>query len=258
VTWSRRGHRRDGQGPARRGRRPGRLPARRLPAERAAGRDAEEDARRVGRQADASCSSWSWTRTKWSGGCPAAGPAAAASGSGTCCTTRPPAGICDDCGGELFQRDDDSEEDVIRHRLEVYNRADLAADRLLRRRGHPDRHRRDRPGGRDHQPGAGRAAPVRALTRLDVAARERLGGGAVGMRLGREPAIEIKTPEQIERMRAAGLVVARTLRTLAEAVGPRASPPPSSTRSPSARSGRPGRCPRSSATTGTRRRSARR
>ena len=34
----------------------------------------------------------------------------------------PPArtGICDDCGGELFQRDDDKE-DVIRHRLEVYN-----------------------------------------------------------------------------------------------------------------------------------------
>lgn len=27
--------------------------------------------------------------------------------------------ICDDCGGELFQRDDDKEE-VIRHRLEVY------------------------------------------------------------------------------------------------------------------------------------------
>ena len=33
----------------------------------------------------------------------------------------PPArdGICDDCGGELFQRDDDTEE-TIRHRLEVY------------------------------------------------------------------------------------------------------------------------------------------
>jgi adenylate kinase len=28
-------------------------------------------------------------------------------------------GICDDCGGELFQRDDDSE-GTIRHRLEVY------------------------------------------------------------------------------------------------------------------------------------------
>ncbi|MBO0821295.1 MAG: adenylate kinase [Nocardiopsaceae bacterium] len=28
-------------------------------------------------------------------------------------------GVCDNCGGELFQRDDDKEE-VIRHRLEVY------------------------------------------------------------------------------------------------------------------------------------------
>jgi adenylate kinase len=34
----------------------------------------------------------------------------------------PPArqGICDDCGGKLFQRDDDKEE-TIRHRLEVYH-----------------------------------------------------------------------------------------------------------------------------------------
>ncbi len=28
--------------------------------------------------------------------------------------------ICDDCGGELFQRDDDKEE-VIRHRIVVYD-----------------------------------------------------------------------------------------------------------------------------------------
>ena len=28
-------------------------------------------------------------------------------------------GFCDDCGGELFQRDDDHEE-TIRHRLDVY------------------------------------------------------------------------------------------------------------------------------------------
>ena len=28
-------------------------------------------------------------------------------------------GVCDDCGGELFQRDDDAEE-TVRHRLEVY------------------------------------------------------------------------------------------------------------------------------------------
>jgi len=36
-------------------------------------------------------------------------------------TFAPPSrpGICDDCGGELFQRDDDREE-TIRHRLEVY------------------------------------------------------------------------------------------------------------------------------------------
>ena len=36
-------------------------------------------------------------------------------------TFDPPAhpGVCDDCGGELFQRDDDREE-TIRHRLEVY------------------------------------------------------------------------------------------------------------------------------------------
>jgi adenylate kinase len=35
----------------------------------------------------------------------------------------PPArpGLCDDCGGELFQRDDDREE-TIRHRLDVYQK----------------------------------------------------------------------------------------------------------------------------------------
>jgi methionyl aminopeptidase len=40
------------------------------------------------------------------------------------------------------------------------------------------------------------------------------------MRLRRDRAIEIKTPEQFARMRAAGLVVAHTLRVLAEAVRP--------------------------------------
>ena len=30
-------------------------------------------------------------------------------------------GICDACGGELFQRDDDREE-TVRHRLEVYTK----------------------------------------------------------------------------------------------------------------------------------------
>jgi methionyl aminopeptidase len=41
------------------------------------------------------------------------------------------------------------------------------------------------------------------------------------MRLRREPAIQIKTPEQLARMHAAGQVVARTLRVLTEAVRPR-------------------------------------
>jgi methionyl aminopeptidase len=40
------------------------------------------------------------------------------------------------------------------------------------------------------------------------------------MRMRRESAIQIKTPEQLERMRAAGLVVAHTLRVLREAVRP--------------------------------------
>jgi len=40
------------------------------------------------------------------------------------------------------------------------------------------------------------------------------------MRLRRDRAIEIKTPEQFDRMRKAGLVVARTLQVLVEAVRP--------------------------------------
>jgi methionyl aminopeptidase len=40
------------------------------------------------------------------------------------------------------------------------------------------------------------------------------------MRLRREPAIQIKTPEQLDRMYAAGQVVARTLKVLADAVRP--------------------------------------
>ena len=37
--------------------------------------------------------------------------------------SKPPkvAGVCDICGGELYQRDDDSEA-TVRHRLEVYAR----------------------------------------------------------------------------------------------------------------------------------------
>ena len=40
------------------------------------------------------------------------------------------------------------------------------------------------------------------------------------MRLRKEPAIQVKSPEQIDRMYAAGQVVARTLTVLKEAVRP--------------------------------------
>ena len=40
------------------------------------------------------------------------------------------------------------------------------------------------------------------------------------MRLRKEPAIQVKSPEQIERMYAAGQVVARTLTLLKESVRP--------------------------------------
>ena len=40
------------------------------------------------------------------------------------------------------------------------------------------------------------------------------------MRLRKEPAIQVKSPEQVERMYAAGQVVARTLTVLKEAVRP--------------------------------------
>ena len=43
-------------------------------------------------------------------------------------------GVCDKCGGELYQRDDDTEA-TVRNRLEVYRSSDRAAHRLLRRAG---------------------------------------------------------------------------------------------------------------------------
>ncbi len=69
-----------------------------------------------------STSSWNSrsTTTRWCAGCPAGGCAASAVTSGTSSTTPPrPEGVCDLCGGELFQRDDD-QADTVRHRLDVY------------------------------------------------------------------------------------------------------------------------------------------
>ena len=54
----------------------------------------------------------------------------------------------------------------------------------------------------------------------------------------RDRGIEIKTPEQIEQMRRAGLVVGETLELLRGAVARRGHHRPSSTRSPRSTSGR--------------------
>ena len=122
----------------------------------------------------------------------------------------PPAadGVCDRCGGELFQRDDDSEE-TVRHRLEVYAEQTVAAGRLLRRPRAAARRRRHRPGRGRHRAGDRRAAALRAPERRST----RCSGSGDRM-------IQIKTDEQIALMRAAGLVVGRTLEGCAAAVAP--------------------------------------
>ena len=67
-----------------------------------------------------SCSSWWSTTTRSYAGCRAAVPAASAARIWHVAFDPPTKdGVCDVCGGELFQRDDDREE-TIRHRLEVY------------------------------------------------------------------------------------------------------------------------------------------
>ena len=132
-----------------------RLPARRLPAQRRPGRRARQHARRPRRPRSTSCSTSRSTTTRSCGGCPAAGPASKC-GHVWHVEFDPPTveDVCDQCGGELYQRDDDQPE-TVRHRLEVYadqtapliefytSRGQLVGDRRARRRR--GRHRaRDR------------------------------------------------------------------------------------------------------------------
>ena len=146
------------------------LPARRLPAERAAGRDARRRCSPSSDRARRSSSSWWSTRTRWSGGCPGGGPAAAASGSGTWSSTRR---RCRRRLRRLRRRALPARRRQgggIRHRLEVYDTRDRAAGRLLRRRGHARRHRRHRPGRRGHRARPRRARPrLRAVTSSSAA-----------------------------------------------------------------------------------------
>ena len=110
--------------------------------------------------------------------------------------------ICDRCGSELFQRDDDKAE-TIANRLVEYARQDRAAGGLLRGPGQAGGHRRDRAGRGRHGARHRRPAVVRGL-RCAV----------------RQLDIQLKTPEQIELMRGAGLVVAAALGAMRDAVAP--------------------------------------
>ena len=71
--------------------------------------------------------------------------------------------ICDRCGSELFQRDDDKAE-TIANRLRGVRGQDRAPGRLLRRTGQAGGHRRDRPGRGRHGPRHRRPAVVRRVT----------------------------------------------------------------------------------------------
>jgi adenylate kinase len=118
----------------------------------------------------------------------------------------PPAvpGICDDCGGELFQRDDDQPE-TIRRRLEVYAEQTAPLVRYYSSRAagqHPSV-----GGGRGRYRARHRGVALRAPGRL-VTPRFR------------ERGIELKTRDQLAAMRQAGLVVGETLELLADAVAP--------------------------------------
>ena len=112
-----------------------------------------------GRSSTGWCSS-TCRATSWCAGSPGAGSAGSAGPPTTWSRRRPKAaGRCDQCGGELNQREDDAEA-TVRTRLEVYADPDRAAARLLpaaaacwrevggrgrRRRRSADRHP---PGGR--------------------------------------------------------------------------------------------------------------
>ncbi len=119
-------------------------------------------------------------------------------------------GVCDVCGGELYQRDDDSEE-TVRKRLEVYHTQTepiidyYKAQGLvvtISSLGPVDEDHAAGPGGpqaregREVDPEPSAAVPSRAPrpyyctgTPVDVSDGER-----------RPPMVQIKTPEQIAKM----------------------------------------------------------
>ena len=199
------GHDRDGAQPARRGGRGPRLPARRFPAHGAAGRALERAAGRPRPQARHRARTG---RRRRRGGAPAVRaphlPAAAAR-SGTSISTRPTReGICDRCGGDLFQRDDDMPE-TVRHRLEVYAEQTAPLISFYAARGilvvsmRPGRWTTS-PTGRSR-----RSAGTRTDAGPPSAPQGR--SGCEANRMSRRDEVQIKIAPEILLMREAGLVV---------------------------------------------------
>ena len=114
--------------------------------------------------------------------------------------TNPPkvAGICDEDGGELIQRDDDSAETVAT-RLDVYDAQTRAADRVLSedREARRSRRARKRRGGRE----------------ADRFGRRR--GSDAGSAM-----VTLKSPREIEMMRRSGKITARVLTGLMKTARP--------------------------------------
>ncbi len=74
-------------------------------------------------------------------------------------------GICDVCGGEVVQRDDDTET-AIRRRLELYEARNRPAHRLVRAAQPAGQRRRPRQSGPGHRPACRRGRPPQAGFRL--------------------------------------------------------------------------------------------
>ena len=195
---ARRGHHQHGPRPAGRARRRRRLPARRLPAHRAAGRRAGQAAGRPGHRRSTWCWSWSSTTTRWSGGCPAGAPAGAAARSGTSSSTRRPArasatAAAASCSSATTTRPRRSPSGCGSTPTQTPRRwSTTTAPRAS--------------WSASTRPGPVEDVTVRAIDALRSVRRMTAVGACSAGGAGRSS----QDPEQIGKMRAAGLVVGRT------------------------------------------------
>ena len=174
-----------------------RLPARRLPAHRAAGRGARRRPARAGHQARRRARAG---RRRRRGHPPALRPAHLPQLQPHLARRLRPAGrspgVCDIDGGELFQRDDDQAE-TIANRLAVY--ADSTAPLVAYY------------ASRGVLVGIDATGPVDDVTRARHRRAALVPRRLTGAPRRRPRGVTVKDAEQVELMRAAGLVVARTL-----------------------------------------------